>query len=269
MSIRLRLTLWYGLMFGFLVVVAGIGVWWQFDTSLRTSLEDALRIHAEDIEAGLGQGGDPLRTLEPPRPGIFAVLQGPGNESLETGPGTPTPLPPVPIGRSVRQLVPGGPVYALFAMRVSGDRTLVTGSSLVDVDRNAERLAEALMIIGIACAAGSLIGGWWLAGRALAPMRTLTREADSIGAGDLGRRLPVAHPRDEVGNLARTLNRFLARIEDGVTRERAFINGAAHDLRHPDLGAPDAARPAPARWLVGRAYPLIDRGCPERHAGAR
>ena len=233
MSIRLRLTLWYGLMFAFLVAIAGIGVWWQFDSSLRRSLEDALRIHAEDIEAGLEQGGDPLHTLEPPRPGIFATLEGPGNVSLETGPGTPAGLPPLPLGPSVRQLVSNGPTYALFAMHVSGDRTLITGSSLAEVDRNAGRLAEVLIFIGAACAVGSLIGGWWLAGRALAPMRDLTREADSIEAGELDRRLPVAHQRDEVGDLARTLNRLLARVEDGVTRERALINGAAHDLRTP------------------------------------
>jgi len=233
MSIRLRLTLWYGLMFAFLVAVAGIGVWWQFDNSLRRSLEDALRIHAEDVEAGLELGSDPVQTLEPPRPGIFATIVGPGNVSVEAGPGTPPGLPPIEPGPSARQLVAGGPVYALFALRLPDGRTLVTGSTLAEVDRNAERLAEVLLIIGAACAVGSLIGGWWVAGRALAPMRDLTREADSIGAGDLSRRLPVAHPRDEVGSLARTLNRLLSRVEAGVTRERAFINGAAHDLRTP------------------------------------
>ena len=234
MSIRLRLTLWYGLMFAFLVAIAGLGVWWQFDSSLRRSLEDALRIHAEDIEAGLEQGGDPVQTLEPPRPGIFAALFGPGSVSLEAGPGTPAGLPPPLLpGPSVRQLVAGGPTYALFAIHLADGRDLVTGSTLAEVDRNAERLAEVLLVIGVVCAVGSLVGGWLVAGRALAPMRDLTREADSIGAGELGRRLPVAHPRDEVGSLARTLNRLLGRVQDGVTRERAFINGAAHDLRTP------------------------------------
>ena len=110
---------------------------------------------------------------------------------------------------------------------------LVAGSSLVEVDRSARSLAELLTLIGLACAAGSLLGGWWLAGRALGPMRDITREADSIDAADLDRRLPVANSGDELGHLARTLNRLLSRVEDGVTRERAFINGAAHDLRTP------------------------------------
>jgi len=232
-SIRLRLTLWYGLLFAFLVAIAGLGVWWQFDDGLRRSLEDALRIHAEDVEAGLEQGGNPVHTLEPPRPGVFAAVQGPGGVTIDAGPGMPSGLPLVPAGASVAQLGVGGPTYALYAVRLSGDRMLVTGSSLAEVDRSAGRLAETLIMIGAACAVASLVGGWWLAGRALAPMRDLTREADSIEAGELDRRLPVAHPHDEVGNLARTLNRLLTRIEDAVTRERAFINGAAHDLRTP------------------------------------
>ncbi len=244
MSIRLRLTLWYGVTFALLIGLAGLGVWWQFDSSLRRSLQEAVRIHAEDIESGLEQGGDPLQTLEPPRPGIFAVVVGAGDAVLDVGPGAPAGLdasgpgaspvlPAVPVGPSVRQLTPDGPSYLLYGVALAGDRMLVAGSSLVEVDRSARSLAELLTLIGLACAAGSLLGGWWLAGRALGPMRDLTREADSIDAADLDRRLPVANSGDEIGHLARTLNRLLSRVEDGVTRERAFINGAAHDLRTP------------------------------------
>ncbi len=245
MSIRLRLTLWYGVTFALLIGLAGLGVWWQFDSSLRRSLQEALRIHAEDIESGLEQGGDPLQTLEPPRPGIFAVVVGVSDVVLDAGPGTPAGLgasvspgssavqPAIPVGLSVRQLTADGPSYLLYGVTLPNDRMLVAGSSLVEVDRSARSLAELLTLIGVACAAGSLVGGWWLAGRALGPMRDMTREADSIDTADLGRRLPVANEDDEIGHLARTLNRLLARVEDGVTRERAFINGAAHDLRTP------------------------------------
>jgi signal transduction histidine kinase len=64
-------------------------------------------------------------------------------------------------------------------------------------------------------------------------MRELTEEADAIEPQDLTRRLPSFPQRDEVGRLAATLNRLLARVEAGVLRERAFISGAAHDLRTP------------------------------------
>ncbi len=122
---------------------------------------------------------------------------------------------------------------AFYTMSLPDGRTLITGSSLAGVDRSAARLPELLVVIGILCAFGSLVGGWWLAGRALAPISHLTREADAIGLHDLGRRLPDVPQDDEVGRLAATLNRLLARIEDGVKHERAFIAGAAHDLRTP------------------------------------
>ena len=106
---------------------------------------------------------------------------------------------------------------------------------------------ELLIVIGTLCALGSLVGGWWLAGRALAPMRRLTREADAIGAHELGRRLPDIGRQDEVGRLAATLNRLLARIEESVNHERAFIAGAAHDLRTPIAALRMQLDTAPAR----------------------
>src|SRR5690606_9988740 len=50
---------------------------------------------------------------------------------------------------------------------------------------------------------------WLIVGRALRPVDTISREVDAIGAGELDHR--VAEPRtdDEVGRLARTMNRML------------------------------------------------------------
>jgi two-component system, OmpR family, sensor kinase len=232
-SIRLRLTLWYGVTFALLIAIAGVAVWWQFEASLRRSMEDSLRIHAEDIESQLTEDGDPMMSLEPPRPGVFAVLMGPGNKIVDAGPGAPTDLPPLPTGASVRSLQAGGPAYAFYAIRLADGRLLITGSSLSEVDRSADRLAELLMVSAGGCAVASLVGGWWLAGRALRPIRVLNQGAESIGPADLARRLPISDPDDEIGRLTATLNHLLARIEEGVARERSFLNGAAHDLRTP------------------------------------
>ncbi len=116
MSIRLRLTLWDGLMFTLLVVLAGVGVWWQFDNSLRRSLEDALRIHAEDVEAWPRAGRRPAPHPGAAPPGCLRRGGGPWDRRWSTaGPGRPPACRAVPPGASVRQLVPGGPTYALYA----------------------------------------------------------------------------------------------------------------------------------------------------------
>jgi len=232
-TIRLRLTLWYGLTFAILIGLAGAVVWWQFDARLRESLAEELRVHAEDVATSLQQRDTAVSVVDPTRPGVFTALLGPGNETIAAAPGTPPDLPQLPPGASSRSLTAGGPRYEFYTVRVPAGRLLIVGSSLAELERSAAGLAELLIAIGAACAAGALVVGWWLAGRALSPIRRMTREADAIGPGELDRRLAVNHPGDEVGRLTATLNGLLARIEDGVRRERSFVSGAAHDLRTP------------------------------------
>jgi len=74
---------------------------------------------------------------------------------------------------------------------------------------------------------------WLIVGRALRPVETIRREVDAIGPGELDRR--VAEPRtdDEVGRLARTMNRMLGRLESSAKAQRRFVSDASHELRSP------------------------------------
>ncbi len=80
----------------------------------------------------------------------------------------------------------------------------------------------------------ALIGGWWLARRALRPVVAMTAAAGRIGARDLSARLPASqgHP-DELGRLAETINELLGRLEASMSRERRFTANAAHELLTP------------------------------------
>jgi heavy metal sensor kinase len=84
-------------------------------------------------------------------------------------------------------------------------------------------------IIGLLCAA---IGGYWLAGKALRPVRTITRMANEIHATDLRRRLHLPL-RDEFGELAATFDQMLARLEAAFKRQTQFAADASHELRTP------------------------------------
>lgn len=232
MTIRSRLTLWYGLSFMLLVVVVMVAVWWQVELNLHRSAMEALEVHATDVARGLREGSSVADLAEPSARDIFTLVEDPGG-GREAGAGVPAELPELPIGASVRAVAGEGPEFGFYRLRLADGRIVTAGRSLAAFERSATRSLETLLLVGTVAVVGSLVGGWWLAGRALEPMRRLQREADAIGPQELGRRLPVAQPEDEVGRLATTLNRFLARVEEGVERERAFINGAAHDLRTP------------------------------------
>ena len=75
--------------------------------------------------------------------------------------------------------------------------------------------------------------GWLLAGRALRPLRTITRTAQQISASSLHRRLDLEGPDDEITQLGRTFDRLLERLEGAFNAQRQFVANASHELRTP------------------------------------
>jgi signal transduction histidine kinase len=73
---------------------------------------------------------------------------------------------------------------------------------------------------------------WVIAGRVLAPLRTLRTTAQAITETDLTRRLDV-HGDDEIAELGRTFNAMLDRLEAAFASQRALVSDAGHELRTP------------------------------------
>lgn len=69
--------------------------------------------------------------------------------------------------------------------------------------------------------------------RALAPMRTIVHDVQTITASNLHRRLEPENTVDEIGELAMTFNGMLARLEHAFASQRMFISNASHELRTP------------------------------------
>src|SRR5215469_11691573 len=75
--------------------------------------------------------------------------------------------------------------------------------------------------------------GYWLSGRALAPVNRIMEGAERVGIRNLSERLKVPRARDELRRLTETLNAMLDRIEASVKRITQFTADASHDLRTP------------------------------------
>jgi signal transduction histidine kinase len=61
----------------------------------------------------------------------------------------------------------------------------------------------------------------------------MSDQVDRITAGSLGERLSVVNHRDELGRLAATFNRLLARLDEAFEQQRRFMADASHELRTP------------------------------------
>lgn len=93
-----------------------------------------------------------------------------------------------------------------------------------------QMLVLALLPVGVVIA---LVGGYFLAKRALAPVDHIAQVASDITISDLDRRIPVTNSQDEIGKLTLTLNSLIARLEQAVDEIRRFTADASHELRTP------------------------------------
>lgn len=78
-----------------------------------------------------------------------------------------------------------------------------------------------------------LVGGWLLSGLVLRPLQRITDAARRVRDGSLDTRVGLPGARDELTDLADTLDTMLDRIERAVDEERRFAANASHELRTP------------------------------------
>ncbi|GAA1739803.1 sensory box histidine kinase PhoR [Nonomuraea bangladeshensis] len=152
---------------------------------------------------------------------------------------------------------PGQDAYTALASSGDGEwrvlqrqvhrTTLVVAVDLEEVDAITKRL----VLIELLGGGGSLlilaVVGVTIVRRSMRPLAQIERTAEAIAGGELGRRVPDADPRTEVGSLARSLNGMLAQIEAAFAarsaseeaarrsedRMRQFVGDASHELRTP------------------------------------
>jgi len=118
-------------------------------------------------------------------------------------------------------LVAGEPAY------------LQSGLNASLVHDSVERLRNSLLLMVPVVLLLCVAGGYWLAGRALRPIESVTAELDAIQPTNLRSRLPVPPVADEVARLAKVINALLERLERASVTERRFASDAAHELRTP------------------------------------
>jgi signal transduction histidine kinase len=142
----------------------------------------------------------------------------------------------------------GKEVATLVAPRGKGKRPLgvpITPEQAQQQARKLEALGrqqhteerhQLLVDLGIALAIMAIVSmglGWFVAGRALRPLQTITRAARAISATSLHRRLALRGPRDELHELGDTFDELLERLERSFEAQRQFVANASHELRTP------------------------------------
>ena len=111
--------------------------------------------------------------------------------------------------------------------------TLRLGLPLTQVETSLRRLKLASLVALPIVAVFSLLGGYWVAGRALKPVRKITEAAARITAEDLHQRLPLPAAHDEIRKLTDVLNDTFERLERSYLQAVRFASDASHQLKTP------------------------------------
>src|SRR5579875_1293287 len=79
------------------------------------------------------------------------------------------------------------------------------------------------LLVALGIIALAVLAAWWLAGRFLRPLRAMTAAAREISATNLGRRLGLQGPDDELTELGRTLDDLFDRLQATFDSQRQFV----------------------------------------------
>jgi heavy metal sensor kinase len=235
-SVRARLTLWYAGVLTLIICIFSAGILAFVAARLYAGLDAQLAREIATVGKMYREEPDELKDLAS-HWGItlFQVEEG-GSiryqteawereglaRSLQTG-DTASPLSwAAPNGRRYRvQNISGSPYGVAAAIEENSLRdTLWT--------------LAGILAMGIPFAVGlAIAGGYFLAGRVLAPVGAMADKARQITAESLAERLPVDNAEDEFGRLATVFNDTLSRLQDAFERLRRFTADASHELRTP------------------------------------
>lgn len=246
-SIRLRLSVWYIAILLASLSTFGVIAFVGMRSGIEKSVDENLEGQASGIEEVMGhvlkqQPGrlqDELREYQELREqaDFLQVCDQDGRwiyrSRLMTHYDVPVPAKPsysaynvtavdLPLRVLVREMKAGADTYRIQVAQ-----------PMDDFYEAIDRFKWMVLLLSPLVVVVASAGGYWLSGRALAPVDKITRAAQEINSSNLTKRLDVQKSGDELQRLSETLNSMLGRLESSFTRITQFTADASHELRTP------------------------------------
>lgn len=98
---------------------------------------------------------------------------------------------------------------------------------------NLYELQQTLLILFVVGLTLLFLASYFLARASLKPIRDIVKEAESITAQHIHKRLPVKNGKDELGELSTTFNALLERLEISFNSQKMFVSNVSHEMRTP------------------------------------
>ena len=251
LPLKTRLTLWYVTLFALILAAWGFGIVALVRAQLYSGIDRSLEARAAQVTHAMSASkhpkfvtiSDSTATNVAREQTVAQLLSNTGEvvehagSNIASGTLAPEDLVTRALTTSSAKL---GTVmvaekrFRLLVVPLKGTAQLVlVGAGTASVDDSLARLALVMLLTGPIALLAAGAGGWFTASKALAPIAEMTATAASVGINRLDERVPVPESGDELAELAKTLNKMLARLEEGVDDKRRLIADASHELQTP------------------------------------
>ncbi|MCK5540310.1 MAG: HAMP domain-containing protein [Deltaproteobacteria bacterium] len=260
-SIRVKLTAWYVLVFGAVLACFCISIYVMMESKLAHSVDRRLQTMAElisktelcavpnflppdferrlnrifgtrpvgkfvrvlDLSGEIGSRTDNLDEDKiPVNKDLVREVVAKGEIIFETS---------YPLGPDMPIRFINFPVKNYKGTKVRG--VVQVGTSLEFVRESMRNLLVVFFFLGPTLLFVAAVVGFFLAGKALKPIRDIARTARHITVNNLEERITVPVARDDVGQLAATINGMLDRLSLSFQKITQFTADASHELRTP------------------------------------
>ena len=244
-TVRVRTTVAAVLVAGLAMAVGGLALVAVLRGTLNRELRTAARLRGLDVATVLASdpSGRGVLAVDDPDELLIQVLDE-GGQVVAASPNAQAMAPVArlrPDQSAEAEIPEAAPVEVdgeFLAVAVGAETPL--GRRTVLVARSTEGVNETTAAVGGLLAVGLplllavvAVTTWIVVGRALAPVEAIRAEVDAVSAAALHRRVKVPPADDEIGRLARTMNRMLGRLEQAQARQRRLVSDASHELRSP------------------------------------
>lgn len=260
-SLAFRLTVWYIVILGGIVAVAGAFIYQGYRKGLRSELDEHLFEIAEDADSFWQRRGttwtEALTKAEARHknddPFLLAV-ELPASRDEAGKPkihhtdripeGALVFKPDVylqadkkdwehPLYKTVSEKALAKTSIRIIFLPIRGNAVIQAGVSLDRINGELRRLALVMALAGVLVLALASLGGVFIIRKALRPVGSVVEAARRITADDLSLRIENRDRRDEIGVLVETFNEMIARLDGSIKKIKQFSGDVSHELRTP------------------------------------
>jgi heavy metal sensor kinase len=261
-SIRFKLVLWYILVLCFVIGLSDFFLYKIFQKSLIDTVDNSLYSAVEEVEHAIllsppEKWQEKIRMVEKDfivnrffinifeatedssevklvaRTGILSKsLISPHIHVLQN---QKTALSPICLSTTDKSDAQHPLRIILFPLQKNGrlSHIIQVGTSLKKVHTTMKKFQTILFLFAPIILIITSLGGYFILSRALIPVRNVVRTAQNITTEDLSMRIEERDRKDEIGELIKTFNDMIERLEKSVDQIKHFSTEVSHELKTP------------------------------------